>query len=423
MKQAYLFLLVTILALNGCTLPRREQAPEQMLNKANPIGFRSDIRYVSSDPIVVKSRFSEILQHLRDSSNKRPLNILALSGGGAGGSFGAGALVGLSRENKRPQFDIVTGVSAGALIAPFAFLGSAWDAKLEENFSGNHSDNFLQVRGLSIFSNPGVFKSEPLIKFVDNFVTDDMIKEVALQAAQGRMLLVATTDLDKEETVIWDMGQIAAQGGKAAHALFRDVLVASASIPGIFSPVIIPVENAGTRYDEMHIDASATVPFFVAPALAYILPLDPKIFKGANIYVIVNGQLGGIPHTTELNTISILSRSFSAVLNHMARTQLALTSAFTQRYGMNLKLTLIPIEYPFHGPLEFHEATSRKLFNYAADCAQQDKLWNTIEQSIARNEFSLLLDIPNPPPPEGLTAVTCPLDDSINPTQVLYESR
>ena len=409
MKIAYFFLLLSLLTLSGCTTARREEAPELMLNSATPVGFRSGIRYISSDPSAIKSRFSETLQHLRASSKNRPLNILALSGGGAGGSFGAGAIVGLSRQGKRPRFDIVTGVSAGALIAPFAFLGSAWDARLDENFSGKHSDHFLISRGLGMLSRPGIYESAPLIKFVDDFVTDDMIKEVAEQAALGRMLLVATTDLDKEETVIWDMGQIAALGGKEAHSLFRDVLVASASIPGVFEPVIIPVENAGIRYDEMHIDASATVPFFVAPTLAYVLPLDPKVFKGANIYVIINGQLGGIPHTTALNTVSILSRSFSAVLNHMARTQLALTSAFAQKYGMNLRLTVVPLEYPFQGPLEFHEATSRELFSYAANCAQKGMLWNTIEQEIAHSEKTLSRELSQLP--EIKPIVSCPLDD------------
>ncbi len=329
----------------------------------------------------------------------------------------------MTRNGKRPQFDIVTGVSAGALIAPFAFLGSQWDAQLDDNFSGKHSDNFLVLRGLDMLSRPGIYRSEPLIKFVNDFVTDNMIKEVAAQAALGRMLLIATTDLDKEETVIWDMGLIAARGGKAAHDLFRDVLVASASIPGVFEPIIVPVENAGVRHDEMHVDASATVPFFVAPALAYVLPLDAKVFKGANIFVIINGQLGGIPHTTEFDTISILSRSFSAVLNHMAKTQIALTSAFAKRYGMNLSLTLIPIEYPFKGPLEFHESTSRELFKYASDCAQQGKLWNTLEQSIAHSEKTLSKESTNNLPTKEQAMVSCPLDEAEMPTLVPTESR
>ena len=405
--------LAGIVALAGCTAVNRLQAPELMFNTAAPLGFDSDVRYVSMDPSAIESRFSRFIELRRAASGGAALNILALSGGGAGGAFGAGALVGFGEQGKRPQFDIVTGVSAGALIAPFAFLGSAWDASLDENFSGAHSEHFLISRGIGILFGPGVYQSKPLFEFVDHFVTDKMIREVADQAALGRLLLVATTDLDKEETVIWDMGQIAAHGGEAARTLFRDVLVASASIPGALAPVIIPVENNGVRYDEMHVDASATVSFFVAPALAYVLPLDPNGLRGANIYVIVNGQLVEYPHTTKINTIDILSRSLSAELNHMARTEVALTSAFAQKYGMNLRLTVIPIDYPSGGPLDFHQASSRKLFDYGVECAREGRLWTTVEQAIAHSERALATArAKSKTSPESHALVMCPLDDS-----------
>lgn len=403
--------------MSGCATVRREQAPDVILSNAAPAGFSSHIRYVNSDPTAIKSRFSEILKSRRAASKDHILNILALSGGGAGGSFGAGVLVGLSRQDKRPQFDIVTGVSAGALIAPFAFLGSDWDAKLDDNFSGAHSDHFLISRGIDMLSTPGVYKNEPLIEFVDRFVTAEMIEEVANQAALGRLLLVATTDLDKEETVIWDMGQIAVQGGEAAHNLFRDVLVASASIPGLFPPIIIHVENEGTRYDEMHIDASATVPFFVAPALAYVLPLDPNGLKGANVYIIINGQLGAVPQTTQIDMISILSRSFSAVLQHRARTEIALTSEFCQKYGMNLRLTAIPVGYPFHGPLDFSKSASLKLFNYGADCAQKGRLWTTFEQAVTIDKKELSTGFATHQLPEEQSILNCPLGDPALPSE------
>lgn len=405
--------LACIAALAGCTTVHRLPAPELMFNTAAPVGFDSDVRYVSMDPSAVESDFSRFVQLRRAASMNAALNILALSGGGAGGSFGAGVLVGFSERGTRPQFDIVTGVSAGALIAPFAFLGPAWDARLDENFSGAHNEHFLRSRGIGILFGPGVYQSKPLVEFVDHFVTAEMIREVAAQAAQGRLLLVATTDLDKEETVIWDMGKIAAHGGETARTLFRDVLVASASIPGAFAPVILPVESRGVRYDEMHVDASATAPFFIAPALAYVLPLDPNGLRGANIYVIINGQLVEFPHTTEVNTIDIMARSLSAELNHMARTEIALTSAFAQKYGMNLRVTVIPINYPFGGPLDFHQASLRKLFDYGAECAREGRLWSAVEQAIAHSVRALATEPEkSKPSPESQAMVACPLDDS-----------
>jgi hypothetical protein len=274
-----------------------------------------------------------------------------------------------------------------------------------------------------MLSGPGVYKNEPLVEFVDRFVTVEMIKEVANQATLGRLLLVATTDLDKEETVIWDMGQIAAQGGEVAHNLFRDVLVASASIPAVFAPIIIHVENEGARYDEMHIDASATVPFFIAPALAYVLPLDPNGLKGSNIYVIINGQLGAIPQTTTVDTISILSRSFSAVLQHRARTEIALTSEFAQKYRMNLMLTAIPVGYPFHGPLDFSKSASLELFNFGADCAQKGRIWTTFEQAVTLDKNDISAGFAKPQLPEEHPIPNCPLSEQVPPSQISSKPR
>src|SRR5689334_14280174 len=208
--------LVAVVIVTGCAAIHREQAPETALDTTTPVGFQSVVRYANSysngDPRVIGSRFSEIFQRHRATSLDGPLNILALSGGGAGGAFGAGALVGLTQRGGRPQFDIVTGVSAGALIAPFAFLGSAWDAQLANAFSGARTEHLLDSRGIGPLLRPGIYGSESLVDLVDDFVTDELILAVAQQAEQGRLLLVATTDLDKEETVIWDMGRIAAHG-------------------------------------------------------------------------------------------------------------------------------------------------------------------------------------------------------------------
>jgi hypothetical protein len=193
--------------------------------------------------------------------------------------------------------------------------------------------------------------------------------------------------------------------------------VASASIPGVFSPVVIPVEKAGVRYDEMHVDAGATVPFFVAPALAYVLPLNAKKLKDANIYVLINGQLGSIPETTTFSTISILLRSYSTTLKQLARTELALTSEFAQKYGMNFRLAAVPIDYPFTGPLDFQESTTRALFNYGAKCAEAGQLWTTVEQSIAHSERALSAAREKRQAPEGPLVPPCPLDVSATPAR------
>ena len=196
------------------------------------------------------------------------MNVLALSGGGAGAAFGAGALAGLSRAGTRPYFHVVTGVSAGALTAPFAFLGPAWDGPLTESFSGQRSAKLVQFSLSGLLFGSSIFKGKPLADLVNHYATDEMLRAVAVEAAKGRLLLIATTDLDSERSVIWDMGAIAMQGGPAGLKLFRQVLIASASIPGLFPPVMIPVETSGTILEEMHVDGSTTASMFIAPEIA-----------------------------------------------------------------------------------------------------------------------------------------------------------
>jgi predicted acylesterase/phospholipase RssA len=421
MKPLRWLCLGVMVIVTGCATIYREQAPGMVFNTTTPVGFQSVVRYANgyanADPRAIGSRFSEVLQRRRAGSLGGAVNILALSGGGAGGAFGAGALVGLSQRGDRPQFDIVTGVSAGALIAPFAFLGSKWDPQLVDAFSGARTEHLLGSRGIGILFHPGIYGSDALVSLVDHFVTDELIQAVAQQAAAGRLLLVATTDLDTEETVIWDMGGIAAHGGEDARVLFRNVLVASASIPGVFSPIVIPVEKAGVRYDEMHVDGDTTVPFFVAPARAYVRPIDASGLKGANIYVLVNGQLGGVPRTTPVDTISILSRSVSATLTHLARTNVLLTSEFAQRYDMNFRFSSIPIAYPFRGPLDFEESSVRALFNYGVDCGRQGRLWTTVEQAMTRGPGAIPVGLQEGRSGGAQPISSCPVDAGPAPLQ------
>ncbi|HLQ25635.1 MAG TPA: patatin-like phospholipase family protein [Acidiferrobacterales bacterium] len=403
--------------LAGCGTVPRQEAPPSLFGAATPVGFPSTVRSLAVDRRYYAARAHEAQRRVRAAAAGGTINILALSGGGAGGAFGAGALVGLSRRRERPQFEIVTGVSAGAIIAPFAFLGPAWDAQLIEAYLGGRLEHLLRLRGVGVLFSPGLYQLEPLTELVDHFVTDEVIQAVAHEAAKGRLLLVATTDLDKEETVIWDMGAIAAHGGKAARTLFRDVLVASASISGVFPPVMIHVEDAGTSYDEMHVDGGATVPFFIMPGFFNILPSEPDGLKGANVYVLINTQLGESPRTTPVEPIPVIARSFSATLKHMSRETLGLTAAFAQRQGMSLRFSEIPVDYPFQGPLDFHASNLQALFNYAAECAFEGRLWTTIDQALNRGERAALDRASKAQRQVPGQTVKCPLDEPPNPVQ------
>ena len=408
--------------LSGCALPRRD-ASTAFFTSASPIGFTSDIRYYSADWRSLETRAAEKLQRLRDASPDGTVDVLALSGGGAAGAFGAGALVGLSRRGERPEFQVVTGVSTGALIAPFAFLGPEWDVQLTQAFSGHeNTEHFLRAHWITSLFRPGVFDNGPLKAVVDRFVTRDLLGAVAREAARGRLLEVATTDLDREETVVWDMGAIAARGDESARQLFRDVLLASASVPGVFRPVLVHVHEGGRSYDEMHVDGATTVPFLGAPESVFFSSLQLAGLKSGKIFVLVNGQLASAPRSTEFRTVPVLARSFAAVSKHMTRMELATTAKFAQVHGMDLHFTALPVDYPQVRSLDFRPATMRSLFEYGARCAEQGYLWTTLDQAVARAERAVTEWQQSGPASKEQQTPECPLDaSSVSPGRAAPE--
>lgn len=374
--------LAAALACAACVTVPREAGPPPAPGEAVPIGFDANIRTNSNDPSVSED-LPAILQRLRSASDGS-LDILALSGGGAGGAYGAGALVGLSEADRLPKFEIVTGVSTGALIAPFAFLGPEWNAQLEEAYTGPLAERLLRNRGLMILFRPGIFSGDPLTALVDHFTTQALVDAVARESRRGRLLLVATTNLDTQDPIIWNLGRIAESGGEPARRMFRDVLVASASVPGVFPPVMLDVDAHGEHSQEMHVDGGVTSSFFVMPQIIALWGGGEAVreLRGGNIYVIINGQLDNRLAATPLNTVPIVSRSFETNQMFQARSQLALTAEFAQRNRLNLKFTRISRDYPYLGPLEFEHDAMQALFDYGKKQAADGHLWSTPEDFV-----------------------------------------
>ncbi|HEX5378581.1 MAG TPA: patatin-like phospholipase family protein [Phenylobacterium sp.] len=304
-------------------------------------------------------------------------NILAISGGAAGGAFGAGVLVGLTRSGRRPDFAIVTGVSTGALIAPFAFLGPEWDGRLSDAYIGGHAAQTLGIGGISPAPGSGLFRSETLERLIDPFVDAAMVAAVAEQHALGRRLLVATTDLDRQKPCIWDMGEIASRGGETAVRMFRDVLVASASLPGLFPPRRFPCTNDDVEYEEMHVDGGVSAPLFIMPeALLRWRKLGRRLHRG-RIYFIVNTVLEPAPRTTSPNLPAILMRSFDTMLRVSYRQALNVAVTFCVAHNLPFSVASIPDATANGNMLNFDTASMRRTFDQAAELAQQPDFWQT----------------------------------------------
>ena len=364
--------LMLAFALSACGTVSREAFTAQDLGAVAPKGL-SDVRFSAADPAASLKFAQDVHRHTAG----RKVNVLAISGGGSNGAYGAGVLVGWTEAGNRPDFDIVTGVSTGALTAPFAFLGKDWDRRLTEAYTSEAADRILERRGLDLFFTASIFRNNALRDLVAKYVDPPLLYAVAIEHAKGRRLMIATTNLDTEQAMIWDMGAIASRGDAAALQLFREVLVASASIPGVFPPSLIEVEGPNRTLSEMHVDGSVTTPFFVAPEtlLLSILPGQDKTGPG-EVSVIVNGQIDGGFGFTKGDALSIVGRSWIAMNKAQMRTHLTANAAFTRRNGGVFRYTAIPDDAKgdFSG-LDFASEGRRALFKLGHDLGKSGAAW------------------------------------------------
>lgn len=270
-------------------------------------------------------------------------SILALSGGGANGAYGAGVLVGWSQSGDRPSFDVVTGVSTGALAAPFAFLGPDWDDALAHVYADGEARNLLSWRNFSALIAPSLFGSGTLRRLIDDNITSEMLRQIAVEHARGRRLLVVTTNLDTEQPVIWDMGVVATGGDERALALFRSVLLASASIPGILPPVLLQGTSPdGVPVQEMHVDGGVNLAFLGVPEALSTSNVPVAEQSRWALYILVNGQITARYQVTPGDMRGILARSFDSLSKASLRAALAENAAYANRNGMNVFIAAIP---------------------------------------------------------------------------------
>ena len=304
--------------------------------------------------------------------------VLALSGGGANGAFGAGLLSGWSARGTRPQFTFVTGASAGALIAPFAFLGSAYDETLRGVFTNGEMANLLQPDGLAGLFGTGIFKTAPLRELIARHVDEALLEAIAKEYQAGRRLYVVTTNIDAQRTAIWDMGRIAASGAPGALDLFRNILTASASIPGLFSPVLIDVEADGKRFAEMHVDGGVTSNILIVPE-AVLRSGTPLFAPDARpkIYIVMNGKLAPEFEVVEPATLQIVTRSFETSVRANTRNTLIAAYQFAKRRNWEVNLAAVDAQYPTSKTYRFDTSYMQQLFEYGYQKGMSGQLWQS----------------------------------------------
>jgi hypothetical protein len=367
---------MVLLFLAGCSsLPRntfteREQALAQ-------IPGIPDARYWA-DGRPEELRVASHLEPMRAYARKNgTLNLLALSGGASDGAFGAGILTGMTAAGVRPQFTFVSGVSAGALIAPFAFLGTDYDKLLAEAFTDGRAEPVGEGGLLSIlFSQES--RREALFTLVESIVDEAMLQRIAAEHLRGRRLVVVTTNLDAQRPVAWDMGAIAASRQPGALKLFRDVLTASSSVPGAFAPTLIEVEAGGKRFSELHVDGGATTQVFTIPesllASGELRDAPLRNFP-ARLYIIINNRLEPDFSVVQGSTLPVLGRSLSTLIKTHSRLTLVATQEFARAQNIGFNLTYIGDDFPKEPKPSFETTYMRAVYKYGYEKAQSGNLW------------------------------------------------
>lgn len=283
-----------------------------------------------------------------DAGLRPPRHVLALSGGGLYGAYSAGFLSGWTKTGMRPEFDVVTGVSTGSLAAPFAFLGPEFDDRLQQLYTGVRAEDVFRVRSwVTIPFKDAVASSSPLQELIDSQINQDLMARVAAEHRKGRRLYIGTTNLDTRRMVVWDMGAIASLPCPNGCRLFRDVILASCSVPGMLPPVMFNVVVDGQQYTEMHVDGGVSsqifIPSHVFRAAAKDMPLNRPTMPGAtgNVYAVVAGKLYPDASPIRQRVLPILGATTQSLMYAHCRAELMSLYGQSQMAGMQYHLTAL----------------------------------------------------------------------------------
>jgi hypothetical protein len=366
----------------GCSIPdRADSVPRADTTRAMPLGIPNARFFADADP---KALVAEGVQSgVREAAALRaegklpttmtPAYFLAISGGGDNGAFGSGLLNGWTALGTRPQFKIVTGVSTGALIAPFAFLGSAYDAQLRDVYTTMTPEKVFRRRFITaaVFDD-SMADAAPLAETIATYADQKLLDAIAVEYNKGRLLMISTTDLDAQRPVIWNIGAIAASGHPGALELFRKILRASAAIPGLFQPVMMDVELDGKKYQEMHVDGGAIAQLFLYPPSIDIASLKrPRI-----AYIIRNGRLDPDYAMSERRTISIAGRAIIAMLAASGTNDVLRTYFVSQRDKVDYNLAYVGADFDAPKKGEFDPAYMNALYEYGVRQMVDGKAWH-----------------------------------------------
>jgi len=376
-------LVALILVLQACaSVPPRNAVPEEWVDQATVPGGSTARMWGDTLPANIDERLEILAGQFAASGDEDALtrrnNYLSISGGGANGAFGAGLLKGWTESGTRPEMWIVTGISTGALIAPFAFIGSSYDDELEDLYTTMSTSDLIEKRSLlKGLTGDALAGTSPMQEMLRKHIDEEMIEEIAQEYARGRRLLIGTTNLDAKRPVIWNIGAIAAVGTAESAQLIRDIMLASASIPGAFPPVRITVQVGEQKYDELHVDGGVSSQVFLYPAQLDLrsAATDLGATGDQRMYVIRNSilQPRWSEVTPKLRPVSL------AAISTLIRTQgmgdLYRLYLGAKRDNLAFRLAYIPDSFDLEPEEAFDPKYMRALFDLAYDLSRDGYDW------------------------------------------------
>jgi predicted acylesterase/phospholipase RssA len=382
-----LLLACLVAWLAGCaTIPRNPVPPEQTL--AATIPGMPDVRAFAGRPDPAMQRDFEASMQQESPGDFLPgqdgvirYPHLALSGGGANGAFGAGFLNGWTRTGKRPVFKIVTGVSTGALMAPFAFLGPEYDGALRQFYTTTTGPEIFTPGSplMALLRRDSLASTQPLQGLIERHFNAELLRDVADAHARGRRLYVGTVDLDSRRFVVWNMGRIASYGTPEAVALFRHVMLASSAIPLVFPPVMFNVVANGKEYDEMHVDGFVGANVFMNVGVFNPTAIYQRTGRRAHedIFLIHNGQLLVSPTPVERSLRGITMRVIDTASRAGMVGDLFREFAIAQRDHANFHWITIAEGVEVPDPINFDPAVMTELYDTGYETALSGPVWYT----------------------------------------------
>ncbi|WP_191117468.1 patatin-like phospholipase family protein [Vibrio campbellii] len=340
-----LFIALVVFLLFGCS-----SAPER---RADTVTFSDAPLNISGSRFWYNGKYYmesydlglEFETMMNGRPKSEPLNYLALSGGGIDGAFAVGILNSWSEKGSRPDFDMVTGVSTGAIIAIYAFLGQEYDEELKLYYTKTQVEEIFERNSIfSIFRENSLVDTAGFSDKVRTAINKDLVEEIANKRSEGKLLFIGTTSLDNQSLAVWDIGRIAQENTVESVALIQDIIIASSAIPGVFPAKLFDIETKNGDYDELHVDGGISKQVFFLPKWFEIFDFKDR---EQVVYVIRNGRLNERFESTENNIVNISTRSMETMIKNQSNSDVIDIYNLSSSINVEFKLAYVENDYEY----------------------------------------------------------------------------